>query len=402
MAECNRKRSLSPEETLLLTCASVAPEPERVERIRALIPAIGNWNPLLHRITRHRIASLLYDDLSQSEALLAIPESVRTYLHDLHIQNFIRNERIWDGLIPLFDALDHEEIDYLALKGLYLALAFYDDLRLRSLGVDVDLLFRKADLPRIDALLRDRGCQMTSILKRKDIESQLRVEGLTLRYRTPEGNIIEAHTALTPSLSAAQIDTEAVFARAMPFEARGRMFRTLSPTDLIVHLCLHLHKHLRLQGSPLIWWCDLSRSLCHFADDLNASAIGVEFERLGVRETASSVLGTANRWFSAPIPVPLEGKGDSGSREIESALLRDLKEGLRNQPSAPEAFVRRLGRAEGPHAGVRTLLIDLFPSPEFMMRRYRLRWKPLVYVFYPLRWLNALFLEIKRAWQRTV
>jgi hypothetical protein len=300
----------------------------------------------------------------------------------------------------LLDALDRERIEFLTLKGLLLALTVYDNLKLRSLGVDVDLLFRKGDLTRLEGILREMGYEMTSVLKRKDVERQLQVEGLTLRYRSPHGAILEAHTDLTPFLAENRIDSEKIFDRAMAFEARGRTLRALSPGDLTSHLSLHLHKHFSLQGAPLIWWCDLAESIKRFGAHIDGSQIRSYLASRSAFETVSAVLDVANRWFSIPA---LDGfpEGDkSETREIEARLLRDLKEGPRERVGVPESFVRRLGRSEGIGDALKALWLDLFPSPEFMMRRYRVRQKSLAYLLYPFRWLDAIRLEIGRMFQR--
>jgi hypothetical protein len=304
---------------------------------------------------------------------------------------------MWAALAPLFDELGGEGIDFLALKGLHLAPVLYDDMKLRSLGQDVDLLFHREDLKPLDTLLQGLGFEPAYILKRTDIGRQLEVEGLTLRYRTRGGFYLEAHTELTPSLAEHRLDVNRTWNRAQTVSVRDRDLRTLHSLDLIVHLAIHLHKHFALQGAPLIWWCDLVEAWKAFGLEMDPNRFREELDQQGVLDVVSGILTVTRTWFSSLVPEVLRSRNEVTIREFEGRLLEDLRKGPRPEVSPPESFFTRLGRVRSLRAALRALWLDLFPSPEFMMRRYGCRSKTLIWLLYPLRWADAIHLEIKRA-----
>ena len=73
-----------------------------------------------------------------------------------HLSNMAKNIILLDRTLEIVREFKKRSIDFLVLKGLYLAFTIYPDEGFRPM-VDVDLLVRRVDLDRIDEVLAELG-----------------------------------------------------------------------------------------------------------------------------------------------------------------------------------------------------------------------------------------------------
>jgi hypothetical protein len=145
-----------------------------------------------------------------------------------------------DGLLHQFA---ERGIDVLPLKGPTLAQALYGDATLRSFK-DLDLLVRRDDYPRAEALLIDLGFAAGAV---NDSEQRFSRERI----------LVELHFDIT-SPRIFQFDLEGIWSRSCRGNFRGKPMHVMSVDDLVLYLCSHGLSH---GFSRLIWILDVARAL---------------------------------------------------------------------------------------------------------------------------------------------
>ena len=163
------------------------------------------------------------------------------------IQNLLRDEELSQAL----HRLSEEGIDLLLLKGAALRLERQD--MAGRFQCDVDVLARRPDLERAEALLREMGFSLVeSFLPREDLLSQHFHFGFERR-----GAVVEVHWDLDASSPDGFLDR--FWAASRTVERDGRTFRIPSPEHHLLFGCLHLSRHEFFGG--LRWLADLALSL---------------------------------------------------------------------------------------------------------------------------------------------
>ncbi len=152
-------------------------------------------------------------------------------------------ERFAATLEDLLQRFAEQSIDALPLKGPALALALYGDATLRSCN-DLDLLVRRDDYTRAEALLLDQG-----FVGRETDDYHRRF----VRHGIP----VELHVEIA-SPRYFPFDSDGIWKRSRVENFRGKPMRAMCDEDLVLYLCLHGLKH---GFSRLIWILDAARAL---------------------------------------------------------------------------------------------------------------------------------------------
>jgi hypothetical protein len=158
-------------------------------------------------------------------------------------------------LRELLDKLAAAGVDAMPIKGPALACRIYGSPELRRFR-DLDLLIRPAHREAALAALADLGYRS----KLEDLPpSRLRdyhdYNGQDILF-APDRIPIEPHWALVPATFGADVDVDALFARAVEVESPGLgRVRSLSPEDTLLFAALHGSKE---EWSRLIWVSDIA------------------------------------------------------------------------------------------------------------------------------------------------
>ena len=99
---------------------------------------------------------LLFRRVQAASQSAAVPIEATRRLRQLAVMSAAKSLRLYRQLTEVLGVLGGAGIDVIVLKGAYLAQAIYKDLALRPMA-DVDLLVRKADLERTEAILAAMG-----------------------------------------------------------------------------------------------------------------------------------------------------------------------------------------------------------------------------------------------------
>jgi hypothetical protein len=135
-----------------------------------------------------------------------------------------------------FQTLTDSGINPILLKGWSVA-RLYPETGLRPSG-DIDLFIPQGERAKAQAVLRQPGCQVRSVVDLKHEEFD--------------------------ALNEPQI--EELYARSYVLELEGARVRVLGPEDQLRFLCLHLWKHSAYRP---IWLCDIAVSLESQPDDFD-------------------------------------------------------------------------------------------------------------------------------------
>lgn len=245
--------AIRPEAELLLLCARTSMDPERAERVRALLAGRVDWEYLLATARRHKTMPLLYRHLSAT-CPEAVPEAVLDRLRAHFRGNNMRNLFLTGELLRLLDALQAHGVSAIPFKGPVLAASVYENLALRDF-IDLDMLVHKRDVTKARELLVSLGYQPQYLLTRAQEEVFLQYEREYTFTHDSKGSVVEVHWEVASKAFPFSLDTERLWERLGPTRLGSDTIMTFSPEDLLSILCAHGAAHL---WGRLGWVCDVA------------------------------------------------------------------------------------------------------------------------------------------------
>ena len=198
------------------------------------------------------------------------PDAILTRLRELYERHAARHADRVAKLAEIGAALDGAGITVVVLKGAALGSVVYRDPAFRTMG-DVDLLARRDDLAAASRVLRRLGYTP---------DDSWRTEAWYEAHHhhlapliAPDGSlIVELHGSIVEA-GEARVPVDGLWERAGLERIGGARFRVLAPSDLLLHLCLHLaHDNLFVDGK-LRDLRDMAETIRHYGEAIDWDAV---------------------------------------------------------------------------------------------------------------------------------
>jgi len=349
----------------------------------ALLPPVSDsasWERLVQDTADHRVLPHLWRWLRDAGLDRALPaslvENVQARLAGLAARNLLMAQEF----SALLQGFAQHHVECIPLRGLALADYLHEDPLQRPMG-DIDLLVRKHDYPKVGAILTGLGFQEVD-----------RRRGFALAYSYTQKFIKDRHgwVIVEPHWSIAyppfvdRIDMEQVWNRRIRTNVLGVDSWRLDPSDLLLHLCLHLVH--RMDSAPLLWLFEMDRLLRKVEDAIDWNQLLSEARNSGQAVLVSCALQEVVCRFNSPVPGwiltgltthpttdSIKEAPVSHGREMEQRAVRLLVGKTRIDGGESLALFLMLRGVKAKLSYMRALL---FPSSGFMVQQYGLagRW----------------------------
>ncbi|MCI5150048.1 MAG: hypothetical protein D3916_11785, partial [Candidatus Electrothrix sp. MAN1_4] len=169
---------------------------------------------------------------------------------------------------------------------------------------DIDILIKKNDLLKAKECLLGLGY---SPLKQTDIAIACADGQHPPPMIKQDAVPIELHWTLKRPNRPLVIDAEGLWQRAQPASVVGVDTLTLSPEDLLLHLCLHTAVH-HLYSNGLCAFCDIRETIRHYREELHWETVQNCAEEWGAGNAVYLTLHFAKSLLDADVPDALLDK----------------------------------------------------------------------------------------------
>jgi hypothetical protein len=221
---------------------------------------------------------------------------------------------------------------------------------------DIDLLFEAAELPTAEALLSDLGyggkhksaelgagvTKHTSTFRREGDEAKT-----PNPYLSASGDrMVEPHLSLEESWFGLKVEmAPGVWQRAQSADLQGHTCLTLSPEDLLLHLCVHFCFHLIMGAPSMVQLTDLL--IVTQAGTVNWAAFTTRAKEQRAVHYALAALNLAARLLKAAAPTSVMADlSQATSPHLRNYILTlDLEHILKRTQQKPlTTLLQRLQR----------------------------------------------------------
>ena len=380
---------------LLLHCLRTNPDKIGDNRVEPLSEADGE--DFLQQLARHWITPLFYHRLRTFHPDIPIPPNVMGRLRQAYLENAARNLILYNYLCKVLKILRRNSIPVIVLKGAHLAELVYGNRALRFVG-DMDLLVKKDDVMRVDALLLEMGC--TTTVHNRIVGKDNNAFAYLMQKRDVK---LDIHWSILSSIFPFTIDTDGQWERSRPVLIAGVDAAVLCPEDLLLHLCLHAGcDHVFEPGLKL--FCDISEILQHDGGGMDWGLVQRRTHEWGIEKCVYLTLKLTRELLGVALPEELmEALKPNDFDERFVALARDQIFSRRLRTGPPLSLWPAVARFWG-SARLRDKVL-LFLQGFFLPREAMARLYPppadsiRIYFYYIVRLRDLLRLFGRDVWR---
>jgi len=351
--------------------------------------AEADWERLIALAQNHTVAPVLYVRLK--ERGITLPLTIAEQLSRIYLASAMRNTWLFHELGKILRALQAANLPVILLKGACLAEAVYGNIALRPMG-DVDLLVKPNDLALALDVLRTLGYVSEHSF---DPIAEQALSHHVPPISKPGGLTVEMHwTIVNPRYHAHfnRDDLEQLWSRAKPATISGVSVLMFSPTDLLLHLCLHVSAQHRFDATGLRNYLDMAEVCRRYGDTIDWQQFTARANQWNIANGVRLALQLAKEWTGAAIPASVLAALDAAP--LDDSTTDWVRHKILNGSSL--ALKSDVARFEG-----KAHLADkLFPSRLVMARMYPApadSWRILCY--YPVRFKDLWMRYSRAMWQ---
>jgi hypothetical protein len=387
-----RDINISDEQKLLIDLCRMEFSNEQAGRIKDVISLIKDWQYFADHANKHGVGALVYNNLDKLGFLEYLPKSDYGFLRNVMMMSLARNTRHISEMKGILNILNKAGIKTVLLKGLALETTVYENKGLRQM-TDVDVLISGNDCIKSRNLLLANGFE-------------------SLPVKSPLHKLIIMHTGKhLPSLIKGEFSieihhdlfgkgkeylTQMLFDKSHSMELNGeRAF--IPPAQLFfLYLVKHLSYHEMNNESQLRLYADLVVLVEFYREEiLNTDLIELA-DRAGIKGIIAGKLELLGEFWGLDFPDWI----GSFIRECHSAAVAEkfifFLGSPKDNPVTGRVLTYRhtLREIPGFHRKMLFVLGDLFPSIQFMKKRYKCKSGIKALLYYPHR-LGKLWYILK-------
>lgn len=283
--------------------------PEKVRSLLNVSPSGRNvdWDTIAATGKRESVAGIMYNNIKTHKLSDLIPESTYRDLSSFYFTTLRRNMAIIAELRTVMSRLAEHTIIPIVLKGIALLEHSYVSVGMRGMS-DVDLLFRKEQLFRVDDVLSSMGYfPIDGTVSMRIHNPNGYLASLEYHGTSNSSLIIHVHWHLVntsvPATSYVEfIDMESIWEKSLETSIADRNARILCPEHQLIYLCEHA---LRVGHSfdRLILLSDIFFFLKKFAANIDWDFFVKETARFRLRTFVYFALLIVSNFTSAQIPT---------------------------------------------------------------------------------------------------
>lgn len=360
-----------------------------------------DWNVFLDKAKKEGVLPLVFLRLPEiAKDNYTIPLSVTEALKRDYYTIAARNAIIFQELGKVLESFNRAGLEAIVLKGAALAELVYRNLALRAMS-DVDLLVKKEDLCKIDALLKMLG-YFPSDKGVHDID--ISSAYLTTRdYRSDSRKSVSFHihwhfvnSTIPNAYYIKNIKMENIWQDAEKTKIAHRETCVMAPHHLLIHLSEHALRVTHSLGK-LSFFCDIYEAIVFYRERLDWDRLIKESREFGLDRFVYFVLYFTNEFFPAKVP--------------EGVLLRLRPERLRlcekvfirlvsnNYRFSGLSYLLHLSMNKGVMPKVSFIARTFFPPRRVIAQRCGVLQKKVGHRFY-MRRMNEVIMIFARSIQK--
>lgn len=365
---------------LMLSSARIHPTTRDIENLNSLIPLIDDWVYLTELLIKNGYGPLFYHKLPLLTNAILIPEVEKSNLQKAYFITLRRNMLLYEVYQKAALALKANKIDFLVLKGAYLAEKLYVDIGLRQFS-DIDILIKEEDGEKAQAVLKDVGFSSDDYPMAEFLRNNVGFEHYPqLVYN---GGTIELHVRLSRPHEQYQIQVASVWLNSESVVLNGVEVNVPDLTDLLIHTCVHLHKHFISGQIQFTGINDIVNLLIIYSEKINWSEITARCKLYNCEQIVYKYILLVSKFYVISLPEYILNNYKNSLKKTDEKLFINYLSGLKSKHYSVHSRFSKTQHLPGLILKLKYVLWMIFPSKKYMIRSYKIKNPKLFWLFYP-------------------
>ncbi len=376
-----------PLNNIILLSSRIHPSVEDLTALDAQVAQVADWEEVVRNLIERGVGPLFYTKLSQLNNRTLIPAGSLEKLRQAYYLTLSRGMVLYDVFRKAVGVLKANDIDLMVLKGAYLAEKLYGDIALRQFS-DIDLLIREDDGEKAQAVLREAGFQSEDYPMAAFLRQQLGFEHYPqMIYK---GGAVELHVRLSRPGEHYEILTENVWQHAETVTLQGIEVKVPDLTDVLIHTCVHLHKHFREGQIQFTGFSDIVNLLHIHADAINWEELSERCRLYRCEEIVFTYVILASKYYRINLPVGIVSNYEHCLKPADEELFLSYLSGFTGRHYSVQSKMKGVHQLEGTEMKLKYLIWMMFPSKKYMVTSYKIKNPGLYWCYYPYRYWIGL------------
>jgi hypothetical protein len=376
--------NIRDEEILLLGLCRLSFGVELKVMLTALAETVTDWDYLFSQANLHGVASLVSHNLEKLGFMNLVPGETAGKFRNAMVVSLTRNTSNAESMGAVLRILNRENIKTVLLKGLALELTVYGNCGLRQM-TDVDVLVRRDNCMKARKLLMDNGFESLPVKSvfHKPIIADV---GKHLPTLVKKEFAIELHHELFGA--GKNILTMMLYDTAVETEVNGEKCFVPEARIFFLYLVKHLWLHEMNNESQLKLYTDLVVLIEKYGDEILNYDLLTYANQAGMSKILARRLEPLRDLWGISFPGWINEFIDKWYHpDSINKFIFFLKSPRDNPPMGKsQKFLNNLRDIKGIHRKTLYILGEIFPSIDFMKKRYNCKSSFTALLHYPVRW----------------
>lgn len=347
-----------------------------------------DWDYIARITEKQGVSGLIFTAIKNNCVEKLTPPALLKRLSDAYYFTIAANSKKIKELSGISQLLNSLNIPMIVLKGLYLGPVFYNNIGLRPAG-DIDILIKEKHIEEVKNILYNSGY-------RSNYTKQNRfVNELDMHHHLPaffKKNItIEIHYKLCNDSVYYKTSMNDIWDRSIAVNLFNIKCLSLCNEDLIIYQCFHLSKHFNAGSFRINHFYDISLIFKNLKNHINWDLLQYLYESIDKKKDYSNILGICQKYFSIKFPpVCNEIFNIQIEKSFENRFIRFIQ-GKKIKALNIKILPKEIKSIKKNRHKILFVLSLVFPDTKFMQYKYGIESEWLIYLFYPIRIIEAIF-----------
>lgn len=381
-----------PLQKIILLSAKIHPSEAELQALDEQVALVHHWEEASCSLIERGLGPLFYSKLPLLANGALIPAVSKEKLKQAYYITLSRGMMLYEVFRKAVSVLRANDIDLIVLKGAYLAEKLYGDIALRQFS-DIDLLIREQDGEKAQAVLKEAGFTSNDFSLAAFIRQHVGFEHYP--QLVFQGGAIELHVRLNRTGEQFQIQTESVWKNVQKLSLQGIEVNVPNLPDLLIHTCVHLHKHFQEGEIQFTGFNDIVNLLDIHADKINWEEFTERCRQYHCEEIVFTYLLLTSKYYQLSLPENIVTTYGHCLQPDDEELFLSYLSGFKSKHYAFASRLKRLQKLNGLRLKTKYLLLMLFPSKKHIIRSFNIKKSSLFWLYYPL-WY---WIGVKGVWR---
>jgi hypothetical protein len=268
----------------------------------------------------------------------------------------------------------------------------YGDIGLRQFS-DMDVLVHPEDAKRTLLLLESLGYR-----SHQRVDEQIEKCNEDLVHFSPmvlNDISVEVHIKLLNNVrDRHNIQLDKLWEKSEITLLSNQSIRALDLPDLLIHISLHLNKHMLSGTMQFTGWFDIVNLLEKYKSESDWNKLQERCDLFCCKDVVYTQIILAAEYMQANVPVTIYNENKHLVTYAFRKLFIKYLNGYKGFYFQDQSHIKTLTRINPFHRKINYLIDVVFPPELYMIYKYKIRNKKWYFLFYPYRWWIGITLVI--------